>query len=138
MQVSEYKIKDEIKNKIASSLESFVDVQEILDETFEAFKGEQHDDVYESIWYGYRDEWVDELNDRLTQDLEVIGYAYGLKIALALGYWAGYNENSLGITIENGEDLGFVASYEWVQESGIVYDIVDEFLKDNFKVELNK
>ena len=43
-----------------------------------------------------------------------------------------------GITIENGEDLGFVASYEWVQESGIVYDVVDEFLKDNFEVELNK
>ena len=136
--MKEFEIKNEIKEKIASELISFVDVHRIKDiEVYEFFKGRDHEEAFEEFWYGKRDEWIEELQDRIFNILEVIGYHKGLEIALALGYWSGYKDNILGIEIDNSETLGFVASYEWVFEKGIIYDVVDECLKNHFDVELN-
>ena len=127
----EYEIKRRIKQSLVDCLDGFVDSKEIQENIYEAMKGHNHDDVYEEVWNYERDDLINEMHDRLPYALEVIGYAYGIEIALALGYWSGYNgDNSLGIEINNGEQLGFVASYEYVVEKGLVYDVVDEYLKE--------
>ncbi|MGI9549514.1 MAG: hypothetical protein ACR2M7_06050 [Bdellovibrionales bacterium] len=133
----EYTIKNELKSKLQRELISFVDVERVKNNAFIYFKGKNHEEVYEDFWNDLRDEWIDELNDRLITTLDVIGYANGLEIALGLGYWAGYDNNILGIEINNAETLGFVASYEYVIENGTVYDVVDALLLDYFEVELN-
>ena len=125
--MTEYKARLELKSKIQSELLSFIEIDDI--------KAEAQEDGFD--WHDKRDELIDELNDRLLNTLEVIGYAYGLQLASALGMW-NWEDNDLGITVKNGEDLGFVASYEYVQHYGLVYDIVDAFLIDEFEVELNK
>ncbi len=133
--MNDYTVKLKIKSKLQQELLSFIEIDEIKNEVFEAFKGENHDEVYEDIWRGYRDEWIDELNDRLVNTLNVIGYHNGLEIALALQYW---NFEDATFEIKDAEDLGFNASYDWVTENGVIYDVVDAFLKDEFEVELNK
>ena len=125
--MTEYKARLELKSKIQQELLSFIEIDDV--------KIEAQEDGFD--WHDKRDELIDELNDRLLNTLEVIGYAYGLQLASALGLW-NWEDNSLGITVKNGEDLGFVASYEYVQHYGLVYDIVDAFLIDEFEVELNK
>ena len=125
--MTEYKARLELKSKIQQELLSFIEIDDV--------KIEAQEDGFD--WHDKRDELIDELNDRLLNTLEVIGYAYGLQLASALGLW-NWEDNDLGITVKNGEDLGFVASYEYVQHYGLVYDIVDAFLIDEFEVELNK
>ena len=125
--MTEYKARLELKSKIQQELLSFIEIDDV--------KIEAQEDGFD--WHDKRDELIDELNDRLLNTLEVIGYAYGLQLASALGMW-NWEDNDLGITVKNGEDLGFVASYEYVQHYGLVYDIVDAFLIDEFEVELNK
>ena len=126
-----------VKGKLESELISFVDVHRIKDiEVYEFFKGRDHEEAFEEFWYGKRDEWIDELNDRLFDTLNVIGYAHGLELASGLGFWS-WESNNFDLEIKNGEDLGFVACLEYVQEKGLVYDVVDECLKNHFDVELN-
>ena len=125
--MTEYKARLELKSKIQQELLSFIEIDDV--------KIEAQEDGLD--WHDKRDELIDELNDRLTYTLKVIGYAHGIQLASALGLW-NWEDNDLGITVKNGEDLGFVASYEYVQHYGLVYDIVDAFLIDEFEVELNK
>ena len=125
--MTEYKARLELKSKIQQELLSFIEIDDV--------KIEAQEDGFD--WHDKRDELIDELNDRLTYTLKVIGYAHGIQLASALGLW-NWEDNDLGITVKNGEDLGFVASYEYVQHYGLVYDIVDAFLIDEFEVELNK
>ncbi len=134
---NEFEVKNDIKRKLFNEAISFVDVERVKENTFDYFLGKDHEEVYEEYWYSLRDEWVEELYDRLPQAIEVYGYANGLNIAQGLGYWD-WSENSLGIEVTNGETLGFVASYEYVNEFGLVYDVIDDILKDYFGVELGK
>ena len=135
--MTEYKARLELKSKLQQELLSFIEIDDIKAEAFEYFEGKDHKEAFESFWNDKRDELIDELNDRLINTLEVIGYAHGLQLASALGLW-NWEDNSLGITVRNGEDLGFVASYEYAQHYGLVYDIVDAFLEDEFEVILNQ
>ena len=131
--MNQYQARLELKSKLQQELLSFVELEDVQQNYFD------HDgDTKEEFWHDQRDEWINELYDRLVHTLEVIGYAKGLEWASALGYWSNYDNNILGIEITNSETLGFVACYEYVHEEGLVYDVVDAYLKDEFYVELNK
>ena len=121
--MNQFEARAEIKRKLERELISFVDVERI--------KGYGNTD--EEFWYDIRDEWIEELNDRLNDTLIVYGYAHGLQLACALGYWNWEGKPH----IKNGEDLGFYASKDYVYEEGLIYDCIDECLLKHFGVELN-
>ena len=128
--MNQFEARLEIKRKLERELISFVDVERIkgYGEYNEAIKN--NDDEF---WYDLRDEWIEELNDRLNDTLIVYGYAHGLQLACALGYWNWEGKPH----IKNGEDLGFYASKDYVYEEGLIYDVIDELLKTHFNIELN-
>ena len=121
--MNQFEARLEIKRKLERELISFVDVERI--------KGYGNTD--EEFWYDIRDEWIEELNDRLNDTLRIYGYAHGLQLANALGYWNWEGKPE----IKNGEDLGFYASKDYVYEEGLIYDVIDECLLKHFNVELN-
>ena len=121
--MNQFEARLEIKEKLKRELISFVDVERI--------KGYGNTD--EEFWYDIRDEWIEELNDRLNDTLRIYGYAHGLQLACALGYWNWEGKPE----IKNGEDLGFYASKDYVYEEGLIYDVIDECLLKHFNVELN-
>ena len=125
--MNQFEARHEIKEKLRRELISFVDVERI--------KGYGNTD--EEFWYDIRDEWIEELNDRLPNTLQVYGYAHGLELALGLGYWNWAGKKDMGINIVDGEMLGFYASKDYVYEEGLIYDCIDECLLKHFGVELN-
>ena len=127
--MTQFEARQEIKRKLERELISFVDVERIkgYGDYQEALKNS--DDDY---FYALRDEWIQELNDRLNDTLIVYGYAYGLELAAGLGYWNWEGKPE----IKNGEDLGFYASKDYVYEEGLIYDVVDECFKTYFKIDL--
>lgn len=131
--MNEYKARLELKSKLQQELLSFVELEDVQQAYFD------HDgDTKEDFWYDQRDEWIEELNDRRANTLEVRGYAHGLEIANALGYydWSDI-EDEFGVKITNGETLGYFASLKYVDEYGLVYDVVDAYIKDEFCFEFN-
>jgi len=131
--MNQFEARLEIKRKLENELISFVDVERIkgYGEFNEALKNS--DDDY---FYALRDEWIEELNDRLPNTLDIYGYAKGLEFALALGYWNWEGKRDNGINIVNGEMLGYYACKDYVYEEGLIYDVVDEGFKKYFGIDL--
>ena len=138
--IDRFEIKEQINEALLNELESFIEIDEVKDEVFESFKGNDHKDVFNSVWGDVRDEWIDELNDRLFDVLDnmLIYYADQYAVINALQLVYDFNDdNDLGIEISNVGQLAFANLYSFTNDEGLIYDAVDNFLSSEFDVELN-
>ena len=131
--MTQYEARLELKSKLQRELLSFVELEDVQQNYFD-----HEGDTREEFWHDQREDWINELNDRRANTLEVVGYAHGLQLANALGFydWSEI-EDEFSIKITNGESLGYFASLKYVDELGLVSDVVDAYLLDEFNVDLD-